>query len=78
MTVSTTAAAPAVRGRPCPLCQAAPGEPCHPKPMGDHLARFLDAYTAGRLTRAYMAKTLGELVVLDVAVVVPAQRGDAR
>lgn len=56
-----------VRGRTCPLCRAAPGQPCHPKPEGDHLARWLDAYTAGQLTRAYMGMVLGELVVIDVA-----------
>jgi len=70
-------AAPAeIRGRTCPLCQALPGDPCQPKPAGDHLARWLDAYTAGRLSRAYMAMTVGELVVIDVAsTVIPAQRG---
>ncbi len=55
----------AVRSRECLLCDAPPGEPCQPKPAGDHLARYLDAYTAGQLTRAYMAMTLGELVVID-------------
>ena len=39
------------------------------------LARYLDAYTAGQLSKPYMAMTLGELVVIDVAsTVVPAQR----
>lgn len=78
MTAPAAAAAVAVwtvRGRACPLCQAPAGQPCQPKPPGDHLARFLDAYTAGRLTKAYMARTLGELVVIDVTAVVPAQGG---
>lgn len=75
MTARAVAAFPAVRARQCPLCEAAPGEPCHPKPVGDHLARFLDAYTAGQLTRRYMAMALGELVVIDASAVVPAQRG---
>ena len=26
-----------------------PGTPCQVKPEGDHLARYLDAYTAGQL-----------------------------
>jgi hypothetical protein len=43
-------AAQAARARPCPLCQATPGTPCRAKPTGDHLARYLDAYTAGQLT----------------------------
>jgi hypothetical protein len=65
----------AVRARQCPLCQTPPGEPCQPKPAGDHLARYLDAATAGRLTRAYMLTVLAELVVIDTCAVitVPAQ-----
>lgn len=62
----------APRGRACPLCEAPAGEPCQPKPAADHLARYLDAYTAGQLTRAYMAKVLGELVVIDEYAVIPA------
>jgi hypothetical protein len=57
-------AAQAARARPCPLCPAPPGTPCQRKPPGDHLARYLDAYTAGQLTRAYMAAVVGELVVI--------------
>lgn len=53
-----------VRGRACPLCGTPAGEPCQPKPAADHLARYLDSYTAGQLTHAYMAMTLGELVVI--------------
>jgi hypothetical protein len=72
MTVNTIAA-PAVRTRACPLCDTPPGRSCQPKPDGDHLARYLDAYTAGQLTKAYMVKALGELVVIDACAVVPAQ-----
>lgn len=73
-----------VRARACPLCQALPGEPCSPKPEGDHLARHLDAFTAGRLSRAYLAMVLGELVVIDVKSTMirsrnlPAGRGGIR
>jgi hypothetical protein len=63
-------AAQAARARQCPLCQAASGTPCQRKLPGDHLARYLDAYTAGQLTRAYMAAVVGELVVIDRAVIV--------
>ena len=38
------------RARECPLCQAASGTPCQPKPEGDHLAR----YRAGRILAARM------------------------
>jgi hypothetical protein len=66
----TAPAAPALtaeetaRARPCPLCQARPGAPCQRKPQGDHLARYLDADTAGQLTRDYMAAVLADLVVI--------------
>jgi hypothetical protein len=54
----------AARARQCGLCQVPPGTPCQVKPEGDHLARYLDAYTAGQLTREYMAAVLAELVVI--------------
>jgi len=78
MTTASTITAPAVRTRQCPLCEAPAGEACQPKPSGDHLARYLDAYTAGQLTKAYMARVLGELVVVDACAVItiPAQRGE--
>ena len=62
--------AQAARARRCPLCETPPGVPCQAKPAGDHLARYLDAYTAGQLSRAYMAAVVGELVVIDRAVIV--------
>jgi len=64
-------AAEAARARMCPLCLALPGTPCQAKPPGDHLARYLDAYTAGELSRAYMAAVLGELVVITRCQVIP-------
>lgn len=69
MTVNTITR-PAVRARACPLCETPPGVPCQDKPSGDHLARYLDAYTAGHLTKAYMAMVLGELVVVDACAVI--------
>jgi hypothetical protein len=65
--------AQAARARPCPLCEAPPGAPCQAKPEADHLARYLDAYVAGKLSRAYMAAVVGELVVIDRAVMIPAR-----
>ena len=67
----TITAAQAARARQCPLCQSAPGTPCQSKPAGDHLARYLDAYMAGQLTRPYMRAVVGELVVIGRAVIVP-------
>jgi hypothetical protein len=61
----------ATRNRRCPLCQAPPGTPCQAKPEGDHLARYLDAYTAGDLTREYLAAVLAELVVIARWRIVP-------
>ena len=68
----TITEAEAARARRCPLCEAAPGCPCRAKPEADHLARFLDAYVAGKLSRAYLAAVVGELVVIDRAVMIPA------
>ena len=74
MTVNTITTAPqAARGRQCPLCDVPPGEPCQLKPAGDHLARYLDAYTAGQLTKAYMAAVVGELVTVDASTIVTAE-----
>ena len=63
--------AQAARAR-CALCEKPPGVPCQAKPEADHLARFLDAYIAGRLSRAYLAAVVGKLVVIDRAVMIPA------
>ena len=74
MTVNTITTAPqAARARICPLCDAPAGEPCQLKPAGDHLARYLDAYTAGQLTREYMAAVVGELVEIDTCAVITSQ-----
>lgn len=72
MQVNTTSsrAVASARCRTCPLCEAPAGEPCQPKPEGDHLARYLGAFTAGQLTRAYLAMVLGELVVIDTCAVI--------
>ena len=59
------------RARRCPLCEAPAGVPCQAKPAGDHLARYLDAYTAGQLTRAYIEAVLAELVVITRHRIVP-------
>jgi hypothetical protein len=64
--------AQAARARRCPLCKKPSGVPCQAKPEADHLARFLDAYVAAKLSRAYLAAVVGELVAIDRAVMVPA------
>jgi hypothetical protein len=68
----TPPAALAARARRCPLCGRRPGRPCQRKPPGDHLARYLDAYTAGELTLAYMAAVVGEMVVINCQQIVRA------
>lgn len=42
------------------------------QPAGDHLARYLDAYKAGQITRGYVALVLGELMVIDDCAVIAA------
>jgi hypothetical protein len=64
--------AQAARARRCPLCETPPGVACQAKPAGDHLARYLDAFTAGQLSRAYLRAVVGELVVIDRCVMIPA------
>ena len=49
----------------------APGTPCQRKPLGDHLARYLDAYTAAQIAREYMAAVLVDLVVIAAWRIVP-------
>jgi hypothetical protein len=56
---------------PLPLCCVPSGTPCQRKPPGDHLARYLDAYTAGQLTRECLAAVLGELVIIARWRIVP-------
>lgn len=68
----TLTEAQAARARRCALCEAPPGVPCKAKPEADHLARFLDAYVGGKLSRTYLAAVVGELVVIDRAVMIPA------
>jgi hypothetical protein len=51
------------------------GHACQAKRLGDHLARYLDAHTAGELPRAYMAAVIAELVVITRWRIIP---GDAR
>ena len=68
----TPTEAEVARARRCALCETPPGQPCQAKPPGMHLARFLDAYVAGKLSRAYLAAVVGELVVIDRAVMIPA------
>jgi hypothetical protein len=67
----TTTEPRTARDRQCPLCPAAAGTPCQAKPPADHLARYLDAYTAGKLTREYLVMVLGGLVVIHHAAMVP-------
>lgn len=69
-------ASAAARARTCPLCGTAAGQPCQPRPAGDHLARYLDAYTAGQLTREYMAMTLGEYALEKIDGIVSGRGRD--
>ncbi len=67
MPASVTALRPpgpaaAVRRQPCHLCRAVPGQEC--TAAGDHLARWLAAYTAGRITRAQLTDVIAGLVVV--------------
>jgi hypothetical protein len=54
----------AVRKTPCTLCSAVAGTPCQRQPAADHLARWLTAYTAGKVTRAELAEVFAQVVIL--------------
>ena len=58
--------AQAARARRCPLCEKPPGVPCQAKPEADHLARFLDAFAAGKLVRFRL--------IMDTLVPVPGRQ----
>jgi hypothetical protein len=61
-TVILPAAATAVRGEYCNLCHVVPGEECTAR--GDHLARWVGAHSAGRISRAQLTAAVARLVVL--------------
>jgi len=58
-----------VRSIQCP-CRPRPGEPC--TPFGDHLARYLNAETAGAINQDHLTATIATLAVLAPHVIVRA------
>jgi hypothetical protein len=64
-------AARAVRNTICVLCAAPAGTPCHAEPAGDHLTRWLTAYTAGQVTREELAEVFAQIVVITKYQIVP-------
>ena len=62
----------AVRWAACPLCGAAAGQPCQGAPArADHLFRWLDAYSAARITRDQLTAEIVRLVVVTKWCVIP-------
>ena len=59
-----------VRRNACPQCSARAYGPCQVSPPGDCLARWLAAYTAGKITRADLIGVVGGLVVITAAQLV--------
>jgi hypothetical protein len=55
-------AAEAVRATRCTLCGTRPGNPCTPK--GDHLNRWLGAYSARVISRGQLREVIVRLVVV--------------
>jgi predicted DNA-binding transcriptional regulator AlpA len=66
----------AVRQAACPLCDAAAHSPCQAWPLADHLARWLAAEAAGRITRADLISAIGGLDVIAAQALV-AERSPA-
>jgi len=48
----------------CSQCSTGPGVPCQRDPRADHLARWLDSFRAGHITRAHLVAAIGGMVVL--------------
>ena len=67
----TVTPAETVRRLPCGLCWARSGTPCQRHPVADHLQRWLDAYSAGQVTKADLAVVFGQIVVVTRWQVVP-------
>lgn len=57
-----------VRARPCWLCSVGPGRPCTGR--GDHLGRWLAAYTDRAITRDDLKAVVVRLVVISKRAVV--------
>ena len=53
-----------------PTVPGAARRPMPGQPEADHLARYRDAYVAGKLSRAYLRAVVGELVVIDRCVMI--------
>ena len=67
----TISPAETVRQLPCTLCWARSGTPCQRRPVADHLQRWLDAYTAGQVTKDDLGAVFGQVVVVTRWQVVP-------
>ena len=61
----------AVRQDGCPLCGAPAARPCQSAPAADHLARWLAAYTASRVTRDQVTAEIVRLVIVTKWCLVP-------
>lgn len=69
--VAASAPVAAVRQDRCPLCGALAARPCRATPAADHLARWLAAYTAGRITRDQVTAEVVRLVIVTKWCLVP-------
>ncbi len=67
----TISPAETVRQLPCTLCWARSGTPCQRRPVADHLQRWLDAYSAGQVTKDDLGAVFGQVVVVTRWQVVP-------
>ena len=60
----------AVRWAPCQFCNGGACGPCQIWPPADHLARWLAAEAAGRISRADLADAISGLDILAAQVLV--------
>jgi hypothetical protein len=59
-----------VRRKACPQCRAGAYGPCQIDPAGDHLARWLAAYSAGRIRRADLIEVIRNMVVISASQII--------
>ncbi len=76
VTIIPATAAQVVRQQPCSRCGAPRNVACQASPPADHVARWLDTFTARLITRADVTEVLMRLVVLTEWALVPADAAE--
>lgn len=76
MPIIPATAAQVVRQQACSRCGAPRNVACQASPPADHVARWLDTFTARLITRADVTEVLMRLVVLTDWALIPADAAE--